>query len=316
MKLHSWFLASLLALSLTTQAEVPANYESLSANEKQSILWKNISANPYSELPALTGEKGVKFNYSFKTLDKSFTNKGDEFKTDRVKVIHQWGSAVQIEFKVTDECPYTGLFRDGAVGIARLSLALPFAEDGDDFVPGLAIKLLVDGQPSQNIFVMEKLEGQERNTNFFKSTFTNILPDPASIKTWIGQQVFEQFVENAIHLNVNHVASVTSTGLAVETVSAPFQLLFKPANGLALPADSLDFRKDLAQLPVGTVLYDVYGKDTSAKNSTLRKVGQIVTTSTFVSSEYEDKSLYFQHAGAKLETGWIRSVLQDLDILP
>ena len=316
MKIQYWFLVSLFALSLTAQAELPANYAFLSANEKQSILWKNISDTPYSQLPALNGEKGAKFNYSFKTLDKSFTNKGDEFKTDRVKVIHQWGSAVQIEFKVTEETPYTGMFRDGAVGIARLSLALPFVDADDDFVPGLAIKLLVDGQGSQNLFVMEKLEGQGRDTNYFKNTFTNILPNPASIKTWIGQQVFEQFVENAIHLNVNHVASVTRSGFPVNEANAPFQLLFKPAKGLALPADSSDFRKDLETLPEGTVLYDVYGKDTSAKNSIVRKIGQLVTTSAFISSEYQDKNLYFQHAGAKLETGWIRGVLQDLDILP
>lgn len=314
MKTKALFLT--VFFCLTAQAEVPANYESLSAEQKQSILWKNISEKPYAELPALTGPDGSKFAFSFKTLDRAFTNKGDEFQTNRIKVIHQWGSAVKVEFKTSGNTPYTGLFKDGAVGIARLSLALAFVDEGDAFVPGMAVKFLVDGQPSQNIFVMEKLEGQKRDTNWFKETFTNILPNPASFKTWVGQQVFEQFVEDAIHLNVNHVASVTRTGQTVDRPVAPFQLLVKPAVGLKLPSDSADFRKDLATLPAGTVLYDVFGKDTSAKNSVVRRIGQIVTTSEFVSSEYEDKLLYFQHAGAKLETGWIRGLLQDLDLLP
>lgn len=300
-------LVSVATLSLSVaSAGTLAEYQSQTAALKQSTLWNQISSHPYTEMPALTGRKiDLDFFTSFAHLEKSFTHTSDEMISGRPKVIHKWGSAVQVVLKTNTNHPFTGLFKSGAIGIARMSLALPYKK-GESFVPGLAVKLLVDGQPSKNIFVMEKLEGQGDDTNYFKSPFTNILPNPTSKSTKVGRWVFERFVEDAIHLNVEHVASVTSSGEAVSTVNSPFQLVFKPVDGLALASDSSDFRVDLAGIKPGTVLYTVYGKATADENSPVYEIGQLITTSEFVASQYEDETLYFQHAGATLRSGFIR----------
>lgn len=172
--------------SSPAQADAQDAYQLLSAREKQDVLWRNISANPYSNLPSLDGESGATLRaIFFSGIKHSFTSASDEMASNRTKIIHKWGSAVKIRLETDPTSPYSGIFKTGAVGIARMSLALPFAHDGN-FVPGLALKFLVDGQPSKNLTVMERFEGQGTNTNYFKSVFTNILPDPEDLTTKFG----------------------------------------------------------------------------------------------------------------------------------
>lgn len=288
-------------------AALPACYQAFSAKEKQELLWQHISENAYGDLPALDSAGGPSLReLFFSGIGNAFTHPHDEIASKRTKVIHKFGSAVKIRFVADPNSVYTGIFRSGALGIARLSLALPFQGDGrGNFVPGLALKLFVDGQASKNLTVMEKLEGQGSDTNYFKSVFTNILPDPKATTTKFGTWVFEGFVENAIHLQVDHVAQILSDGQAVASVKAPYQLLFQPANGIAIDSKASDFRDELAKIPAGTALYDVYGKETDEAGSPVTKIGTIITDSEFVSSQYGDETLYFQHAGTALKSGYI-----------
>ena len=185
-----------------------------------------------------------------------------------------------------------------------MSLALPF-KTGDDFVPGLAVKFLVDGIPSRNITVMEKLEGQGKDTNYFKAHFTNILPNPDTVATKFGNFAFERFVEDAIHLDVAHVASVGADGKKVASPKAPYQLILIPAQGLSTSSTSPDFRLELAKIPVGTVLYEVWGKELNTGGSPIHKIGTLISTSAFVAGAYEDETLYFQHAGTEVKSGFV-----------
>jgi hypothetical protein len=298
------FIAPILALAQLATAEVPASYQSLRAEQKQAILWRNISAQPYRTLPGLGSASAPGLSELFGSgIRDSFTSPTDEIAPGRVKVIHKWGSAGQVALETDPSSPFSGLFREGAVGIARLSLALPYSTT-QAFVPGLAVKFLVDGQPSVNVTVMERLEGQEQNTNYFRGTFTNLLPNPASGVTKFGTWAFEAFVKDAIHLTVDHVAAISRTGQPVAAVKAPFQLLFVPAPGLAIRTDSPDFRVELAQLPAGTVLYEVYGKVSDQERSPIAHIGALRLTSPLIASPYEDEILYFQHAGTELRSGF------------
>jgi hypothetical protein len=165
-------------------------------------------------------------------------------------------------------------------------------------VPGIAIKFLVDGRRSKNIFAMNRLEGQGPDTNYFKMDFTNRLPRPTQIGTKLGTGIFEVVVENALFLNVDHVASIGRDGREIAAFVAPQQFKLKPSPGLALPSHAADFRLELAKILPGTPLYEFWGLN---QNGDWVLIGHINTTSNFVASEYEDQKLYFLHQGTKLK---------------
>lgn len=299
------FFVILIFMSGASFAQLPPDYQGLNAQEKQQVLWRNIAASPYGQMPALNFRGGPTLRQIFFSgIANAFTSPVDEIVSTRSKIIHKWGSAVLVEFRPASGHPYTGIFASGAHGVARLSLALPF-QPGGEFVPGLAVKFLVDGQPSLNVTVMEKLEGQGTDTNYFRAPFSNILPDPEKLGTKFGTFAFERFVEDAIHLDVNHLSAVSANGTAVEKPRAPYQLIFQPAPGQSISSTSPDFRAELAKIPAGTSIYEIYGKDTQNAGSAVYKIGELVTSSAFVASAYEDEILYFQHAGTKVLSGFV-----------
>lgn len=286
----------------------------LTAAQKQQIVWSKISAQAYAKLPEMVffppdrwlahAKRGVAFASAAASLGKSFDHASDEMPEGRVKVIHAYGSSVRIAFIPKTEHPFTGLFKSGAIGVARLSLATPMVDTGT-FVPGMAIKLFVDGQPSKNMHIMQRLEGQGDNRDFFKHTFTNKLPQPETKTTQYGAKYFARFVEDPIFLTVNHVAAYQADGTKEAVVKAPYQLFLRPA-GVHLPESAADFREELTKIPEGSALYEVYGTY-SANTTTPIHIGTIVTTSQFIASEYSDKTLYFQHEGAVRRTFWTGS---------
>lgn len=300
------FMAALLAGVLImgfgaerVSAELPADFESNSAATKQQVLWSKVLRDRYTQLPPMVmfqpEDSKVEFGHSAVQLGQSFDNPGYEIPEGRVKIIHRYGSVAEIEWIAEPNSPYSGLFKTGAIGLARLSLALPWKTVGK-FVPGMALMLLVDNQPAKNIVAMNQLEGQAQDQNYFAKRFTNLLPDPTEKATIAGRHYFELFVKDAIHLNVNHVASVTRDGTPEAEPRAPFQLIFQPAAGLALDSNAEDFRLEMAKLPAGTVLYDVYAiAEPGGTDEVL--IGHVVSRSEFVASDYGDRRLYFRHEG-------------------
>lgn len=277
-------------------------YQGLSAQEKYEITWQKLSAEPYEVLPAMTfvpeGSSTIGHSLSVVKdalhLGLAFDHLGDEMLEGRNKIIHQYGSAAMVEFVPTEYHNYTGLFRTGALGVVRLSLGLPKASVGS-FVPGMAIKLFVDGGRSRNLFAMQRLEGQGNNNNFFEHTFTNSLPEPTESSTKLGVDYFERFVENAIFLTVNHAASVEQDGTLVEDDRAPLQVFYVPNPEISMDPNNADFRLELEKIPAGTTLYEVFGVDDESDAG--KKIGEIITSSPFISSKFGDERLYFQHEG-------------------
>lgn len=286
------------------------SYEGLSAVQKQDLLWKNIAENPYPKLPAMVffpPEKwkvahGYEVAHAASDLGKSFDHVSDEMPEGRVKIIHAYGSAARVEFVPATGHPFTGLFKSGALGIVRLSLGTPHGSTGS-FVPGMGLKLLVDDNPSRNMHVMQRLEGQDDDRDFFKHTFTNKLPEPTSRATKIGRAYFGRFVDNPIFLRVDHVANIRSDGRP-DSGNAPYQIFFQPAEGLHLDSKAADFREELAKLAPGIKLYDVYGTINMYSQRPIY-IGSLVLRSAFVASEYGDKKLYFRHEGTLRRSFWL-----------
>lgn len=290
-------ILSVLCFASFGHAGLPADYQSWKAEHKQAYLWNEILRTEYRSLPEPKNPGFSDFmdilNKRF--LDKSFSLETDEIPVERIKLIHTYGSVAAVEFVAIPNSPYSGILRSGAQGLARLSVAQDPRPPGS-FTPGVAVKFLIDQKPSRNIFVMEKLEGQGLNQNFFENILSNELPAPTTAKTKLLVWSFSRVKKSAGHLTVSHLSSIDNRGNEVKGIDVrwPRQLLFKPAGQIRIQKNSPnDFRQNLSAIPVDTVLYEVWTKD--AKGSLPELIGHLVTRSRFVASEYGDKNLFFQH---------------------
>ncbi|OWA54103.1 hypothetical protein BV898_18520 [Hypsibius exemplaris] len=300
---------SLIICLQLSDAKLPDGYQGLPATQKQEILWEQISGSPYpmDNLPTVMPGTFAMANLLRSEYDKvSFTQVSDEMPTGRTKLIHVYGSTAQVELKIFDNSTYTGIFKSGGIGLARLSLA---KEDYENYTPGMGLKILIDGQQSQNLQVMWSVDGQGTNKNFFHNTFSNIIPPPQSFALKVLSKAFDGAIEmlpgttqdrpeSNHNLPLYEQASVTRDGQPVEKVVAPYQVNFipNPAAGWD-PANTQDVRVNLNAIPEGTVLYTLTAKRTST--ATEEVIGQLITKSPFVASAYEDATLFFQHAAKR-----------------
>ncbi|KTD37399.1 hypothetical protein Lmor_0591 [Legionella moravica] len=290
-------ISSLLYLSLssTLYAQLPSNYQSLPAGEKQELLWHEITlSNQLDPLPPLSGnsfsEILEKLNGLF-NLKPTFDYTSDELPKGRVKIIHANGSVGKVAFIPAADHPFTGIYETGAIGIARLSLAA--APSDDSYVPGMAIKFMVSQNPSVNLQVMNLLEGQEGNWNYFAKEFSNQIPHPTSWTLKAIEKIFEWARDPANNLPLWHLAAWTGDGRYNGIPVYPERIFFKPASTVQniIPETSReDFRLSLSKVPFGP-LYEVYG-DYQGKEY---HIGTLMLESSLLASEYGDKKLFFQH---------------------
>jgi hypothetical protein len=178
------------------------------------------------------------------------------------------------------------------------------------FAPGLALKFLRDGKPSANISALYKLEGQSHNYNILANPLSNIVPMGSGLGMKLVHKVFSKVTDYPEELLLNHFADRTESGEDVENSKAPRQVFFVPNNSFNFSSGKHDFRNDLKTIPEGTALYKVYAvtsdkanfdytEYTNAdigkflKSSTL--IGEIITDSEFVASEFGDQGIFFRH---------------------
>ena len=306
----------LLCTSFSVMALLPKAYQAKPATDKQTELYENVSAVPYTDAE-FRGHKSPNIAVqllkltNIRYLKKSFTLENDEFKRPKVKMIHTFGSVASVSFRVTKDSPYTGLFEkisdddQGVPAIIRVSLAkLP-----PSYTPGFALKLLVDGKKSQNIFSMFSLDGQGDNYNFFANSFESKIAAPkgADLKFLAGF-----FKKTLVRLGSDHadptlqsttdLAKVKKDGnpVAKGTAKSPFSLVFEPTAEAQMPTEKLDANDGLRQrlsdsskFHKGLVLYKVYTR--SSEGAEKEELGEIVVVEPFVASKYGDQQLFFQH---------------------
>lgn len=291
------FFTSNLAFAL------PTNYLELKAAEKQEILFNNVSKDPYT-IDEILESKDPSIFFALKLLSttylaESFTNPNDVFEGEKTKVIHTYGSVAQVEFQITQESPYTGLFKTGALGVIRMSLAslrLPYT-------PGFALKLLVDGKKSQNAFAMYSLDGQGDNHNFFENSFETKIDEPNSGLLKAGATRFKLTLvelgsehEDPTFQSTKDLAKVKKNGEVVKDDLSPFSLVFEPTKEAQMSTEKSNLRVQLTSDPKysdGLVLYRVFARKSEESEKLL--IGRVVLKSRFFSSRYGDKTLYFQH---------------------
>jgi hypothetical protein len=296
MRYFCFFIKAILLLGcLNVHAQLPENYQNLSAQEKQDLLWNEISkSHEQDPLPPFTGNSFTEVLTKLKglfNLGPSFDHSSDELPEGRVKIIHATGSVAKVSFIPVPNHPFTGIYKTGAVGIARLSLATPPADD--TYIPGMAVKFLISQNPSVNLHVINQLEGQKENWNFFAKDFSNQIPHPTSWTLSAIEKIFEWTRDPANNLPLWHLAAWTGEGHSQEIPVYPERLYFRPSSQVSnLIAESSreDFRDSLLKVPEGP-LYEVYGQYQGEEYH----VGTLVLDSPLLASNYGDQNLFFQH---------------------
>jgi hypothetical protein len=284
-------------------AELPAGYTQLSAEEKLSTLNSLIYSSKYQELPTTyplsSSWKLLIPDYVATTLDHA----SDEMPEGRLKLIHTYGTVAPVKFVITQNNHYTGLFKSGAEGLLRASLAHPFPS----YTPGFALKFLIDGKKSVNVFAMDSLEGQGDNRNFFAKPFKTKIDLPSSAHLKVLMLFFDKAMQrynpqgSSVHLPLDHMASVNKDGSKVARPVYPDSLVFVPAVKGFLPTSKEDVRSQLERLFSNRTLYYVFAEDKKGRTM----IGKLVQDGDFISSEFGDKNLFFEHhpGGSKSSTG-------------
>jgi hypothetical protein len=290
----------ILTASSLSFAKLPEDYQTLTAGEKQQKLWEELDSNYPDVLPGFAKRLFLQAvgTRAMLSLKKTMTHTSDEMPEGRVKFIHTYGSCAQAEFQITHQNPYTGLFQSGAPAIIRIGWGAPPELVGH--IPGMAVKLLVDGLPSKNLHVMNSLDGQGSNKNFFQNSFSNIIDEPKNSVLRLLAQAFKIASTNPFELPLNHLAAVDSKGYPAPTAKAPRQIIFQPTQEVQMLTEyKIDLREALSKPPFDaeTVLYNIYaaGEGLAPLVSPPILIGQLILKSKFFSNEYCDKKLFFQH---------------------
>ncbi len=278
-----------------TQAALPIDYDALSTTEKQDVLWQNIltSYNTEPRPEIVTGGfwHTLELLKGLFSLSPTFDYASDEMPKGRKKIIHANGSVGKMVFEPASGHPFTGIYQRGGRGLVRLSLAQ--ASTDTSYIPGMAVKFFVDDHPSLNLHVMNALEGQGEDWNFFAKTFSNQIEHPTGWVLKAIEKIFEWTRSPANDLPVSHLAQWNEYGEPIAMPVAPTRLFFKPVESVShiIPSDSReDFRQSLETIPLGPI-YDVYGE--LAGRSYL--IGTIHLESQLLASKYGDSTLFFQH---------------------
>jgi hypothetical protein len=291
-------IATILGASTAAAGErdFPANYQSLDGCAKQEYIWDNrIEPSTYTRLPAVTGSWASLFSSisSILFLNETFDHTSDALPGSRQKIIHSHGSVAKIDIEIDDASPFSGIYAPGkSCGLARLSLA--GSESALGYTPGMGLKIFLDNKASVNFHIMNSLNGQGKNRNFFAKTFTNFLPQPKGFTLNSIALALAVTGRELNRLPIAHGARVERDGKQVASVKAPKQIAFVPLQTTAISVASRnDFRIDLATIPESSGLYEIHGL---TQNDKWIKIGKITLTSRLIASEFGDRHLFFQHA--------------------
>lgn len=316
------------------------DYLALSADEKQSVLFSLHQKSPTVALDAYGDalfalEQVLDFLVrprGAETIVHTLTRTCDVFAEPTTKRVHALGTVARARLVFTGDSPYTGLLAPGTVpALIRFSIAnpvlgvsLPELIPDLEFIPGIGIKLFVDGRESENILAMNSLAGQGNDHDYFLHDFTNNFSinapdsgDPASSARYdtnpINREVmghvgtrFEEALslvrgsEGAVpfHRPVSRLSRVNLDGTDVATPAGPDWLVFRPTADVRGDAavsssdPSIDFREKLGHLASGDRVFEIYGVEDGQE----KFIGFLELESTPRPSQWGDHELFIQHA--------------------
>lgn len=301
------FRAALCALwvsCVTVSGKLPDDYESLTPRKKQVVQYTQVEDTNYGprKLPGYypSCAKQLAAIASAFSLGPSFKHKGDEMPShwfgQRARFIHVRGSVAPVTIQWVPS-RFTGIYQEEmSEGLIRLSLAAPPSLAG--FTPGMAVKVYLQGQHSINFHVMNSIDGQGGNHNYFQNEFFSVIDEPKRLATKAIGWYFSTLTSTPNILSAKRAASIRADGARVEKPVVPWKMVFVPARGIAISSDATsDFREELGIFAPGTVLYEIYGED---PKGTRERLGRMFITAPLLASSYGDNDLFFAHESETL----------------
>ena len=297
-----------LVLILLSPNLSAANYNTMTACAKQDYLWNKVKTTEYKELPKFSKFGIIQLmGMTLQELSKKKDIHSDFAPKKWKKYLHERGVMAKVKFESTGDHDYTGVFQGSECSLIRLSLTFRPTKSRD-VAPGLAFKVLRDGHESANLSALYRLEGQEKDYNFFAHPLSNIVPIAGGIGPKLIHSLFKRVSDYPEEILLDHMANIDEHGKKAAKVVAPRQLFFVPNPKLSFSSKPHDVRKDILSIESGTKLYDIYAFTDNKFNyfdyepehiteflGKAQKIGQITTTSEFVVSEFGDTGIFFRH---------------------
>lgn len=270
------------------------DYVPSAAAIKREHLWVAGQKTRYVDLPPsranmITTALGIANVPLLRRAFHTFT----DVRPPRTKIFHPFGTCAKVTWVPATGHPFTGLYETGAIGLARLSLAM----DDTAFMPAAGFKWFIDGHESQNFLTFRNLNPYPVK-DFFTSDPANIsdLPTkPPLGPAWWFLKRWMSLVSYPAAQPVAQLAKMDRYGQTAGTPCSPFEIFATPTKTVCDLSNGYDdFRVSLARIPAGTVLYELTAL--AAKGDAhVVPLGRIETESEFTASAFGDHVLAMHH---------------------
>lgn len=278
---------------------LPTDYEKRSAREKNDLLWANINSDAYADaqLPTRGHSVIAKLKLFSVEFNKGSFVPGDELPPDRPKLVHTFGTCARVSLHITEKHSYTGMLERGGDAIVRFS----DAKGDGTFLPSMAFKFFVDGRMSTNVLVLPSQYREKGDLRSLSSSYSNAAQPARELDAKLVQRTFQRTAKAmgatrlyGIYLPLHDFASIRADGSVPENPVVPDRIEFVPTDeAKKVCPDVPDYRRALAAIPAGTVLFKVFASPKIDKP--LEVVGEVRLDSPWVASAYGDTRLFFQH---------------------
>ena len=199
---------------------------------------------------------------------------------------------------------YTGLFSgiEATFGTVRASSASQpdynQPPGSGSFVGGVGFKFFRNSVPSANFFAMHKLT-QWDSFNFFKYPLSNHLSGQGltTALTLVAKK-FATVSKFPSAVGLSDFATYDQNGVKASKPVFPFQLLLVPNPTLTAKYDDKSNGRDYfdvftKDITAGTNMYTIQAINNPYEAPVI--IGQVITTTNFVTSNYADQTLFLKH---------------------
>ncbi|MFT7645777.1 MAG: hypothetical protein ACI8Y4_000510 [Candidatus Poriferisodalaceae bacterium] len=298
------------------QPGAPLGFQSLPAADKLSWFEEQFEATAYTPVtgpdlafpPKRQLAKVLAVVMCPRRLVQTLDRTDDLMDPARPKVIHTQGAVACIAITIGADSPYTGILAPspsgGATGLIRMSLAAPPTRK-KAFVPGIALKCLIDGRESADLLAVNHTNGQGRDHNLFSNSLSHDLMDQHQelrLPQKMMKKLFMRVSSEPRRLSIEHFGTHGRNGHPAGKPRVPDKLTFVPtaeARALFVGRAGEDYRTVLGEVSEGTRLYDIVATDDAA-DGPARTIGAISVTTPFVASLAGDR-LFFRHVQHKAD---------------
>ena len=249
-------------------------------------------------------------------MNQSFRD-GDEMPRNRLKLAHQQGVVARVVWTpIGNAGGYTGTFASGSTeALLRLSETDMLNEESSGLKPSLALKLLRDGQVSDNIMGMPSFEGSN-SWNFFQSPFrsrvaafgTNTCPDLtirkklATSSRWpfsCGYSRVAQHLQDG-----SEITGDLSMPYEISfRVNEPYASMFSHTKEFDSDGNQVSWLEQMGRLERGAELFTVEAltAPVGVAGSERVDIGTIALETRLRTSKFGDERLFFAHMRQELD---------------